>query len=52
MRSVKEINELFLLTLIFALASSYLYAGLQLDKAGEFVALLYNQMILVIPTVY
>ena len=52
MRSVKEINELFLMTLIFALTSSYLYAGLQLNRAGEFVGLLYNQIILVLPTVY
>lgn len=52
MRSVREINELFVLTLVFALASSYLYAGLQLDRAGEFVGLLYNQIILVLPTVY
>lgn len=50
MRDIKEINELFMLTVITALVGSYAFVTLGLDRGGYFVSLLYSQFILVLPT--
>ena len=50
MRDIKEINELFMLTVITALVGSYAFVTLGFNKGGYFISLLYSQFILVLPT--
>lgn len=51
MREIKEVNELFLMTVITGLVGSYIFVSLGLNKGDYFISLLYSQFILVLPTI-
>lgn len=51
MKSIKSINEIFLLTVVTGLAGSVLYQFLGLDKCDYYVSLLYSQILLILPAV-
>lgn len=51
MREIREVNELFLLTVLSGLVGSYLYTFLGMNHGDYFISLLYSQFILVLPTI-
>lgn len=52
MREIKDVNELFMLTVLTGLVGSYAFSALGLQRGGYVVALLYTQLILVLPTLF
>ena len=50
MKEIREINELFMLTVITGLVGSYIYAYMGFNSGDYFISLLYSQFILVLPT--
>lgn len=51
MREIREVNELFLITVISGVVGSYLFAALGFNSSDMIVSVLYSQFILVLPTV-
>lgn len=51
MREIKEVNELFLITVITGIVGSYVFFALGLSNSDMIVSLLYSQFILVLPTI-
>lgn len=51
MREIREVNELFLITVISGLVGSYLFVALGFNSSDMIVSVLYSQFILVLPTV-
>lgn len=50
MKQIKEVNELFLLTVVTGFVGSYLFSYFGFNRGDYFVSLLYSQFILVLPT--
>ncbi|SET62968.1 CPBP family intramembrane glutamic endopeptidase [[Clostridium] polysaccharolyticum] len=51
MKQIKEINELFLITVVTGIAGSYVAAFLGINRASPFASVFFNQLVLALPTV-